>query len=78
MSSFISAAEDPDLKKILCNTKPGTQLYGNINEILSFFPEEHDRYQEINDEFFSSRVKQWLELNNLFTLDVESIRIPRA
>lgn len=78
MTSFISATEDADLKKILCNSKPGMQLYGNIHEILSFFPEEHDRFQEINDEFFSTRVKQWLELNNLITLDIESIRIPRA
>jgi hypothetical protein len=78
MSSFTAATEDPDLKRILCNSKPGTQLYGNLEEILSFFPEEHDRFLEINDEFFSSRVKQWLELNNLFTLEIESIRIPRA
>ena len=78
MAKFILVTEDPDLKKILCDSRSGAQLYGNINEILSFFPEEHDRFLEINDEFFSSRVRQWLELNNLFTLDVESIRIPRA
>jgi len=78
MTSFISATEDGDLKRILCSTKNGMKPYGNINDILSFFPEEQDRFLEINDEFFSSRVKQWLELNNLITLDIESIRIPQA
>jgi len=40
-----------------------------MNEILSFFPEEQERLKEIKDEFLTSRVRQWLEVNNLFTME---------
>jgi hypothetical protein len=50
----------------------GRKSYGNINEILSFFPEEEERLMAMKDDFFASRVKNWLEVNNLFTADTEA------
>ncbi|NVN93541.1 MAG: hypothetical protein HXX11_23490 [Desulfuromonadales bacterium] len=69
MNGFIGAVEDTGLKKILGSSINGRKAFGNINDILSFFPEEHARLKEIKDDFLTSRVKQWLEVNNLFTID---------
>jgi uncharacterized protein UPF0158 len=69
MSGFIGAIEDPGLKKLLGASLAGRKPYGNISEILSFFPEEQERLKEIKDEFLTSRVRQWLEVNNLFTME---------
>src|ERR1039457_4101187 len=69
MSGFIGAIEDSSLKSLLGGSVTGRKPYGNINDILSFFPNEHERLMEIKDEFLTSRVKQWLEVNNLFTVE---------
>ena len=69
MSGFIGAIEDTALQSLLGGTITGRKPYGNINEILAFFPDEHERLKEIKDEFLTSRVKQWLEVNNLFTVE---------
>lgn len=72
MNGFIGAIEDTGLKKILGGSINGRKPFGNINDILSFFPEEHARLKEIKDDFLTSRVKQWLEINNLFTIEAHS------
>jgi len=69
MNGFIGAIEDTSLKSILGGSVTGRKPYGKIDEILAFFPEEHERLKEIKDDFLTSRVKQWLEVNNLFTVD---------
>ena len=69
MSGFIGAIEDTDLKKLLAAFLAGKKPFGNINDILSFFPEEQERLKEIKSEFLTSRVKQWLEINNLFSIE---------
>lgn len=69
MNGFIGAIEDDGLKQLLGSTVNGRKPFGNLNDILSFFPEEHARLKEIKDEFLTSRVKQWLEINNLFTVE---------
>lgn len=77
MSGFIGAVEDGGLKKLLNGTISGTKPYGKLNDIISFFPEESEKLQEMKDEFVTSRVKHWLEANNLYTLDADMIHIPR-
>ncbi len=72
MNGFLGAIEDDGLKKLLGSSVNGRKPFGNINDILSFFPEEHARLKEIKDEFLASRVKQWLEVNNLYTLETIS------
>ena len=72
LSAFIGAIQDKGLAGILNGTLRGRKPYGNINEILSFFPEEEERLMAMKDDFFASRVKNWLEENDLFTADSEA------
>lgn len=73
MSGFIGAIQDTGLRNILDGSLAGRKPYGNINEILAFFPEEEERLTAMKDDFFASRVKNWLEENNLFTVDSEAM-----
>jgi hypothetical protein len=73
MSGFVGAIQDTGLRSILEGSLGGRKFYGNINEILSFFPEEEERLMAMKDDFFASRVKNWLEVNNLFTADTEAL-----
>jgi hypothetical protein len=78
MTSFVGAIEDNGLKSLLGGSLAGKKPYGNMNEILSFFPDELERLKEIKDEFLTSRVKQWLEINNLFTIETLSMHSMRV
>ncbi|KAA0893542.1 hypothetical protein F6V25_02820 [Oryzomonas japonica] len=73
MSGFIGAIQDPSLRSILNGSLAGRKPYGNIKEILSFFPEEEERLGAMKDDFLASRVKTWLDENNLFTVDSETL-----
>ena len=77
MSGFIGAIEDTGLKRLLDGSLVGKKPYGKLNDILSFFPEENERLLEIKDEFLTSRVKHWLEENNLFTVEMEEMLVSR-
>ena len=76
ISGFIGAIEDLELKRLLDGSLTGHKPYGKINDILSFFPEEHERLLEIKDDFLASRVKFWLEENNLFTDETVAMFAP--
>lgn len=69
MSGFVTSVEDPCLKSMLDNSLAGRQPYGKTEDILSFFPKEEERLMLLKDQFLSSRLKVWLEENNLFTVD---------
>lgn len=73
ISGFIGAIEDRGLKQLLDGSLNGAKPYGKLNDIISFFPEESERLQEMKDEFVTSRVKHWLEVNNLYMLDSDMI-----
>lgn len=73
MTGFIGAIEDTGLKRLLDGSLAGKKLYGDLNDILSFFPEEQERLTEMKDQFFTTRVKHWLEENNLFTVEMEGL-----
>jgi hypothetical protein len=76
MKGFIGAIEDSGLKELLNGSISGAKPYGKISDILSFFPDERERLVEMKDEFLASRVKTWLEANDLFT-ETEAMRILR-
>lgn len=76
MTGFIGAIEDTGLKRLLDGSLAGKKLYGDLNDILSFFPEEQERLLEMKDQFFTTRVKHWLEENNLFTVEMEALIAP--
>lgn len=73
MNGFIGSIKNNDLKNLLCGSLAGNKPYGNIHDILSFYPEEHEKLLEMKDEFVTSRVKFWLEENNLFTVEAGSV-----
>lgn len=69
MTGFVASTEDPYLKNLLSASLAGRKPYGKIEDILSFFPRDEERLMLLKDEFLSSRLKVWLEENNLFTVD---------
>lgn len=72
ISNFTNEVKDAELRAMLSGQLNGNKLYGNLNEIISFFPEEEERLITIKDEFFANRVKNWLAENNLFTMAAEN------
>lgn len=77
MSNFISTIKDADLKILLDVSQSSRKPYGNLNEILEFFPEDQDRLTELKDDFLSRRMKDWLEEHNLFTIETVSLTTAR-
>jgi hypothetical protein len=77
MSGFIDSVKDSELKKLLGGALSGRKPYGNINDILGFFPDEQEKLLEMKDAFVTSRVKCWLEEHNLFTVDTDALFAPR-
>ena len=73
MSGFIGSIENNDLKNMLYGSLAGKKPYGNSNDILAFFPDEHEKLLEMKDEFVTSRVRYWLEEHNLFTVEAGSM-----
>lgn len=69
MAGFISSIADSGLKNLLSASLAGKKPYGKTEDILSFYPEEEERLLLLKDQFLSSRLKVWLEENNLFTVD---------
>jgi len=74
---FIDSVKDTDLKKLLGGTLAGRKPFGNIDDILDFFPDEREKLAEMKDEFVTSRVKSWLEEHNLFTVETDALFSPR-
>jgi hypothetical protein len=77
MADFITSIEDASLKTLLKGSMTGIKPYGKIGDILPFYPEEFERLEEIKDEYHADRVKQWLETNNLFTVESNSLSNPQ-
>lgn len=69
MAEFVTSVEDVFLKKLLNDSLSGKRSYGKIDDIISFFPQDEERLMLLKDSFLSSRLKVWLEENNLFTLE---------
>lgn len=67
VTEFVAQISDHDLKKLLQTSLAGRKPFGKIEDILSFYPEEEDRYTILKDQYLSNRLKTWLEENNLFT-----------
>jgi hypothetical protein len=76
ITGFVNGIQDKDLRNMLQSAISGKKPFGNLEDIVSFFPEEYERLQEIRTEFLSSRVRQWLELNNLFTMETDLLLSP--
>ncbi len=68
-AEFIVLIADPELKKMLQTSLAGRKPYGKIDDILTFYPHEEERFALLKDQFLSNRLKTWMEENNLFTAD---------
>ena len=69
ISEFAIQISDPELRNLLNSSLAGRKPFGKIEDILSFYPNEEDRFALLKDRFLSNRLKNWMEDNNLFTAD---------
>lgn len=69
ISIFTSSVKDTDLKKLLDCFQSAKRSYGNLDDILEFFPEDQEKLTALRDDFLSQRMKNWLEEHNLFTVE---------
>lgn len=70
---FIGSIDDVELQAIMKNSLAGRKPYGNIPDILTFYPDEHEKLLEMKEEFVTSRVKNWLEEHDLFTVETKAM-----
>lgn len=66
-SEFAAQSGDLELRDLLNNSLAGTRPFGKIEDILSFYPQEEEKFTLLKDNFLSNRLKNWMEENNLFT-----------
>jgi hypothetical protein len=65
IQEFINGIGNERLKGMLTMATSG-RGHGHIEEILSFYPEELDRYSILKEELLAERIRQWLESNDIF------------
>lgn len=63
---FIRQTDDPGLKMLLSQSFAGRPVYGRLDDILAFFPEEEERLDRMKDEIMSGRIRFWLEEHDLY------------
>jgi len=66
MYEFIRQLDDPGLKGLLEQTFAGMNIFGRLDDILAFYPEEEERLVRLKDEVMSGRIKFWLEEHDLY------------
>ena len=69
VAEFAAQISDPELKGLLSNSLAGRKPFGKTEDILSFYPNEEERFALLKDQFLSNRLKTWMEENNLFAAD---------
>jgi len=70
VTEFVAQIADTGLRNLLNSSLAGKKPFGKIEDILSFYPLEEERFALLKDQFLSNRLKTWMEENNLFTSDV--------
>lgn len=66
LHQFIRGVENPPLRMMLERAYEGKKPYGKLDEILSFYPEEFDRYMAMKEEVISDRIRRWLEEHDIY------------
>lgn len=64
--AFIQGIGNEGLKSMLVRAFTGKQSHGRLHEILSFYPEEFERFQAIREELITTRAGQWLEEHDIY------------
>lgn len=63
---FIQGVHNEGLKSMLVRSFVGKHSHGKLNEILSFYPEEMERFQAVREEVITDRAGQWLEEHDIY------------
>lgn len=69
VTEFVAQISDSELRGLLNTLLAGRKPYGKIEDILSFYPHEEERFALLKDQFLSNRLKTWMEENNLLTAE---------
>lgn len=69
LNDFIKSVTSESLKNLLERSLAGKYSYGRLDEILSFYPEEKERLLALKEEFIAERIRNWLEMNDIFLND---------
>lgn len=64
--AFIQGIENDGLKTMLVRTFTGKQSHGRLHEILSFYPEEAERFHALREAFLTKRAAHWLEEHDIY------------
>lgn len=63
---FIQGVANDGLKAMLVRAFVGQHSHGKLAEILSFYPEEMERFQAIREELITDRAGHWLEEHDIY------------
>jgi len=66
LNEFIKVTTDENLKELIEKGLFGRLPAGQLDEILSFYPEEKERLYALKEEMVTARIKQWLEEKDIF------------
>ncbi len=66
LNEFIKGVTSESLKSLLERSLTGKFSYGRLDEILSFYPEEKERLLALKEEYIAERIRNWLEVNDIF------------
>lgn len=69
LNEFIRGVVNESLKGLLERSLTGKFSYGRLDEILSFYPEEKERLVALKEELIAERIRNWLEVNDIFLND---------
>jgi hypothetical protein len=69
LNELIKGVTSESLKNLLVRSLTGKYSYGRLDEILSFYPEEMERLTALKEEFIAERIRNWLEVNDIFLSD---------
>ncbi len=66
LNEFMKGISNKSLKGLLERSLTGKYSYARLDEILSFYPEEMERLMVLKEEFVAERIRNWLEVNDIF------------
>ncbi len=69
LHEFIRTVSDTKLKELLERAFVGKGPYGKLEEILSFYPEEMERLETLKENYFTDKIRHWLEEHDIFPFD---------
>ena len=69
--AFIQGIDNEGLKAMLVRAFVGKQSHGRLGEILSFYPEELERFQAVREELITGRAGHWLEEHDIYPPEQE-------